>query len=196
MNIDVLHKYGSPATMINFIFANVSWLFAFDVLGLLGEGSGLIVALCQITFAPVFTAIGLIALKRNDAFSGNTALVFATFFNFMPGVCTIGAHLLQASGTVVSTKPIALCLGFCGVYLLCTLPAIRRSPGIPFIGNVVAGIALVIYALNGFGFFGPWAAPLTGYMFAVVAIISTYSFIMCSNADAGCILPESRPLFK
>lgn len=182
--------------MVNFIFANVSWLFAFNELGLFGEGSGLIVAMCQITFAPVFTAIGLIALKRNDSFSGNMALVFATFFNLMPGTCTIGAFFLQRAGIVVSTKPISLCLGFCGVYLLSTLRAIRFSPGIPFLGNVVASIGLLIYALGGFELLGPWSFKVAGGMFGIVAIISTYNFILSANEDAGNKLRDSKPLFK
>ena len=194
--VNVSLKWAAPATTLCFIFTNLSFMFWLANTGYFGEGAGLILGLCQIGFFPAYIIGGVLLIKENDGWNGNIFMIFATFFGATAGITSAASYLLTVLNVTYDITPTNVCWILCGVLLIGSLPGIRDWPWTYFMIFFLAGVALILMGLGGFGILGAWSIPASGWVFLPVGILGIYCAIAGMNEHAGSPMPLGRPLFK
>lgn len=190
-------QIGEPSAPLCFAFANLSFLFWGNLLGIFGPDAGLLAGCCQLGVFVCYHLCAQDLYKNGDAWNGSIFMIFASMFGGVGGLTNVATAIAGYAGVPVSPTLTGVIWFICGFLLLVLLPAVRKDPAATFLFYLAGGLGLALQGLAQLDVIptdpcytiAAWCFFCAGVLGILVCVSTFYSF---RNVN----IPLGRPLFK
>lgn len=182
----LMHRYdviSSPQMIVSFICATFGMLSFASAFFPLADDSILATGIMRLLLGGIYFLSALINLFKGSPY-GSINLIFSVCFGLFAG----STLMIQALNHLLHFDVAPLIYGvlqmFAGLYLLCLIPALRKSPLYRMMSMIFAGSGLFFASLDAF-FHAQVLMQTSGFLFMLFALLNIY-------AGLSALLPDLR----